>query len=293
MAWSIHHVNLCAPDVARTRWFLRDLVGIPEGEWTYPDEEQLGQIGHSEDMVAYFGTGNRGIHAVRPIATFPADNGLMHNPTIGGHAAITVPDLHQVIKRLDAASIPYSDAGVYAMRGVHQIYVYDPSWNVVEFNQVVDGELPGGVQPWEQTWDWGIHHVNLQAHDVRESAGFFSEIAGMQEGTWDRGGTEGDFSIDPSDLTIFPLGDGNRGLHLIRPDPLFGKRNGFVVNPSIGGHPALMVPDLQAVMARMDAADWPYDDAGIYAMPGMHQIYTVDPAMNVIEINAAVGTGAG
>ncbi|MFK7941546.1 MAG: VOC family protein [Paracoccaceae bacterium] len=67
---------------------------------------------------------------------------------------------------------------------------------------------------------------------------------------------------------------------------MFGSRNGFAVNPSIGGHPAFMVPDLQAVMTRMRAADWPFDDAGVYAMPGMHQLYTYDPAMNVVEINA-------
>ncbi len=285
MNWAIHHVNICAPDVSRTRWFLHELVGIPVGVWTYPDADQLGEIGHDDGMIAYFGTDNRGIHAVRPIATFPGDNGLLHNPTLGGHVAITVPDIHAVADRLDRASIVYSDAGIYAMKGVHQIYVYDPSWNVVEFNQVIDAEMPTGVQPWEDAWGWGIHHVNLQAHDVRESAAFFAEIGGMVEGSWDRGGTEGDFSIDPSDLTIFPLGDGNRGLHLIRPDPMFGQRNGFVFNPSIGGHPALLVPDLGAVMARMDAAGWPYDDAGVYAMPGMHQIYTVDPAMNVIEIN--------
>lgn len=285
MSWSIHHVNMCAPDVARTRWFLTDLLGLSEGVWDYPDAEQLGEIGHSDDMIAYYGAGNRGIHAVKPIATFPQDNGFLHNPTIGGHVALTVPDLNAVATNLDKASIPYSDAGIYAMKGVHQIYVYDPSWNVIEFNAVVDGTVPEGLQPWEDAWGWGIHHVNLQANDVRESAAFLTEIAGMEEGAWDRGGTEGDFSIDPADLTIFPLGDGNRGLHLIKPDPSFGKRNGFTVNPSIGGHPAFMVSDIKAVMSRMDAAEWLYDDAGIYAMPGMHQIYTYDPAMNVVEIN--------
>ena len=50
-----------------------------------------------------------------------------------------------------------------------------------------------------------------------------------------------------------------------------------------------MVPDIRAVMARMDAAGWHYDDAGVYAMPGMHQIYAYDPAMNVIEVNQQVG----
>ncbi len=285
MPWSIHHVNMCSPKVARTRVFLRDLLGLPEGEWVYPPAEQMGEVGHDEDSIAYFGSDNRGIHAVKPISTFPRDNGLLINPTIGGHVAIGVEDINAVMLALDKASLPYDDAGIYAMKGVQQVYTYDPSWNVIEFNQVTDKTVPAGIQPWEDEWGWGIHHVNLQAHDVRESAAFFSEIAGMKEGVWDRGGTEGNFSIDPEDLTIFPLGDGNRGLHLIRPDPEFGRRNGFVFNPSIGGHPAFMVPVIKAVMARMDAAGCVYDDAGVYAMPGMHQIYTVDPAMNVVEVN--------
>lgn len=270
----------------RTRHFLGHLLGLPEGTWTYPNADQMGEVHHASDTIAYYGTANRGIHAVKPIATFPQDNGFLHNPTLGGHVAIQVEDINRVAQNLDKAAIPYSDAGIYAMKGVHQIYVYDPSWNVIEFNQVVDEDIPAGVQPWESAWPWGIHHVNLQANDVRETAAFFAEIAEMEEGSWDRGGTRGDFSIDPADLTIFPLGDGNRGLHLIKPDPEFGKRNGFWVNPSIGGHPAFMVDDIHGVMARMDADGWHYDDAGVYAMPGMHQIYTYDPNMNVVEINA-------
>ncbi len=288
MEWSIHHVNICAHDVSKTRHFLTDMLGLEEGVWEYPEAEQLGEIGHDVESIAYYGTGNRGIHAVRPIPTFPRDNGFLHNPTIGGHVAITVPDLAAVTQRMEQAGLPYSDAGVYAMRGVHQVYCYDPSMNVVEINEIVDGSVPPGVQPWEDEWGWGIHHVNLMAHDTRASASFFSEIVGLEEGTWDRGGTSGDFSIDPADLTIFPLGDGNRGLHLIRPDAEFNRRNGFLHNPSIGGHPAIMVPDLPAVMARLDDAGVPFSDAGVYAMPGMHQIYVYDPSMNVIEVNQRV-----
>lgn len=289
--WSIHHVNLPAPQLDRSRWFFADLLGLEEDPRTRPEatSEDVGRPGE----VAYYGTGNRGVHVVRPSATFGRDRGLLHNATIGGHVAITVHDIGAVMARLDRASIPFSDAGVRSLDGVHQLYVYDPSYNLVEFNQVLDGDVADGVQPWEAAWGWGIHHVNLMAHDVRETAGFFAEIAGMEEGRWTRphGADEGAFSIDPAELTILPLGPGNRGLHIIRPDPLFGRRNGFVVNPSIGGHPAITVPDIRAVMARMDAAGWHYDDAGVYAMPGMHQIYTLDPAMNVIEVNQQVGAG--
>jgi catechol 2,3-dioxygenase-like lactoylglutathione lyase family enzyme len=124
--------------------------------------------------------------------------------------------------------------------------------------------------------------------DVRESIGFFVEIAGMEEGSWQAPAQMGDFSIDPRELAILPLGEGNRGLHLIRPDAGFALRNGFAHNPSLGGHPAFWVPDILAVMARLEAAGWPYSDAGVYAMPGMHQVYCLDPSANMLEINQYV-----
>ena len=138
MDWSIHHVNIPAVDVRKTAAFLGDIIGIPKGTWAYPPAEQMGKIGHDDDHIAYFGTENRGIHVVKPIPTFARDNGFIHNPTVGGHFAITVPDIHAVMRRLGEAGIVYSDAGVYAMKGVHQIYVYDPSMNVIEINQIVE-----------------------------------------------------------------------------------------------------------------------------------------------------------
>ncbi|MGF1649660.1 MAG: VOC family protein [Hyphomicrobiaceae bacterium] len=136
MNWSIHHVNIMAHDVKATAALLRDIVGLPQGQWTYPDRP--GQLHHTDETIACFGDDNRGLHIVKPIPTFARDNGLIHNPTIGGHVAITVPDLNAVMRRLEAAGIPYSDAGTYAMKGVRQIYIYDPSMNVIELNQVID-----------------------------------------------------------------------------------------------------------------------------------------------------------
>ena len=58
MRWSIHHVNICSPNVSRTRWFLNELLGLPLGTWSYPPAEQMGEVGHDDDHIAYFGTGN-------------------------------------------------------------------------------------------------------------------------------------------------------------------------------------------------------------------------------------------
>ena len=31
---------------------------------------------------------------------------------------------------------------------------------------------------------WYIHHVNLEAHDVAQTASFFRDIIGLEEGQW-------------------------------------------------------------------------------------------------------------
>lgn len=141
---------------------------------------------------------------------------------------------------------------------------------------------------------WAIHHVNLQATDVRATAAFYTNVLGMAEGRWVFPPREqtGAISNDPSRLTIFPgpvaaRGE-NAGLHLIRPDPAFARENGLDHNPSIGGHVAIQVADLDAVIVRLKAAGIPYSDAGTFAIPNMRHIYVYDPSMNLLEINQVI-----
>ena len=141
---------------------------------------------------------------------------------------------------------------------------------------------------------WAIHHVNLPAVDVRASAKFYAEIIGMAEGQWTFPPPEqtGHLSADPAKLTLFPgttqARGANAGLHLIRPEPEFARKNGLDHNPSIGGHVAIQVADLDAVIARLKAAGIPYSETGVFAIPGMRHIYVYDPAMNLLEINQMI-----
>jgi len=141
---------------------------------------------------------------------------------------------------------------------------------------------------------WAIHHVNLPAVDVRASARFYTEIIGMAEGQWTFPPPEqtGHLSADPARLTLFPgttqARGANAGLHLIRPEPEFARKNGLDHNPSIGGHVAIQVTDLDAVIARLKAAGIPYSETGVFAIPGMRHIYVYDPAMNLLEINQMI-----
>ena len=139
-----------------------------------------------------------------------------------------------------------------------------------------------------------IHHVNLQANDVRATAAFYTNIVGMAEGNWifPPADQVGYLSADPSRLALFPMpgtanGD-NMGLHLIAPDPSFARKNQLDHNPSIAGHVALQVEDLDVVIERLKVAGIPYSLTGTFAIPGMRHLYVYDPSMNLIEINEMI-----
>lgn len=138
MTWSIHHVNLEARDVRRAARFYSEILGMAEDEWVFP--ESRGYVPASPDRLALFGDrrqSHTGLHLIRADPDFAEKNGLTHNPSVGGHVAIEVSDLRAVLRRLDAAGIRYSDAGVFAIPGVWNVYVEDPEGNLLEINQRV------------------------------------------------------------------------------------------------------------------------------------------------------------
>ncbi len=138
---------------------------------------------------------------------------------------------------------------------------------------------------------WSIHHVNLPATDVRASARFYAQVLGLAEGRWTFPPAEqvGHISNDPEQLTLFPCDTAsqgaNSGLHLILPEPEFARKNALDHNPSIGGHVAIQVTDLDAVMERLKVAGIPFSYAPTFAIPHMRHVYVYDPAMNLLEIN--------
>ncbi len=299
MGWYIHHVNIPAHNVRESVAFYRKAAGMEECPWVYPDPERADNEpsdNEPDDNRASMGNHNRGVHIVNERPLFAHENGFMHNPTIGGHFAITVDDLPAVIRRLEAAGIPYDDAGVYAMAAMHQVYCYDPSFNLVEINQNV-GERAGPApqsdeehgrtdQPGGQPGGWYLHHVNIAAVDVRKTVAFYTDIVGLKEKELVRPAAAGNFRADPEALAVF--GSDNRGLHLIKPDPAWAMNNGLAHNPSIGGHFAVSVPDLDQVMTNLDELGVPYSDAGSIAMRGFRQVFCFDPSMNLVEFNAPV-----
>lgn len=136
---------------------------------------------------------------------------------------------------------------------------------------------------------WSIHHVNLQARDVRATAAFYSNVLGMTEAPWAFPATRGYLPGDPDKLALMGDGrDGHSGLHLIAPDPEFAAKNNLIHNPSVGGHVAFQVDDLDAVIGRLRAAGIPHSVTGEFAIPGLRHVYVTDPEGNLIEINGRI-----
>ncbi len=135
--WHIHHVNLEVPDVREAAAFYTEIAGMAEGQWRAPVTRGDFSIDPASLAVLPLGDGNSGLHLIRADPSFALRNGFAHIPSIGGHPAFCVRDVLAVKRRLLAAGHVVSDAGVYAMAGMHQIYVFDPSTNMIEVNQVV------------------------------------------------------------------------------------------------------------------------------------------------------------
>lgn len=131
---------------------------------------------------------------------------------------------------------------------------------------------------------WELHHVNLQAFDIQKSVRFYREILqfeGSSAHTIGKGTAT--LPIDPSNHAV--IGEDNAGIHLYVPAPDFALKAGFSINPTIHGHTAFRVKDIDGLKKRLEAAGILYAEGRGYAIPGLRQVYFYDPAMNCIEVN--------
>jgi catechol 2,3-dioxygenase-like lactoylglutathione lyase family enzyme len=137
MGWTICHVNLAAHDVREASEWYTGVFGSLGMEETKLDVV-AGQSGRPSDKqhLAYFEDGtSRSIHIAKPDAEYARERGMWINPTAGGHLAIRVDDVEAVKAALDARKWTYYDAGEFAVNSRYSLYLFDPSWNMLEVNQ--------------------------------------------------------------------------------------------------------------------------------------------------------------
>ncbi|HET7042923.1 MAG TPA: VOC family protein [Gemmatimonadales bacterium] len=127
-----HHLNLAGEKVAETAAFYRDLLGLSPVELPRDRGNYDAEIVLLQDERGYQ------YHFIPDDPGFARRTGLPVNPLGGGHLAFRVDDIAALRARLDAAGIPYSDMGEWAIKGWHQLFVADPEGRVLEFHQVRD-----------------------------------------------------------------------------------------------------------------------------------------------------------
>ena len=131
-----HHLNLASEGdgVERTVAFYRDLLELTPVELPRDQGEYSAGIHTMQDPSGYQ------YHFVPAEPDFTKRQSLPVNPLIG-HLAFRVDDIAALRERLEAAGIAYSDMGIWAIKGWHQLFCQDPDGRVVEFHEVVDPEF--------------------------------------------------------------------------------------------------------------------------------------------------------
>ena len=278
MSWTILNVSIPVHDLEKSKQFYEMLLGTSSN-----NETQYQPLFKDEDNV-FFGKQGLGLRLFKPKPDLIVSNYIQSRRS---YISILIDNIDKIITNLNRDNINYILKKDKNKSSLKSLLVQEPSLNLIHLVGSPKS-IDNNMNAWNMGLDWGIHHMNLESLDVRQSINFFTNIVGMEEGKWVAPVNKGDFSIDPTELAILPLSGNNRGLHVIKPDDGFGWRNNFAHNPSIGGHPAFTVKDLSALKKRLDKEKILYSDAKVYAMPGFHQIYLYDINANMLEINQAV-----
>ena len=275
MEWKILNVSVPVKDIAQSMLFYKMIIDITHHENT----SHRAFFENNDDR--FWGANGFGFRIFKPKPDLLIKNDLQSRRS---YLSILIEDISVLKNNLDNSHYEF----IYREKQqTKMLLVQEPSLNLMQFIES-DSLFNQKTDAYNSGLSWGIHHMNIESLDVRETADFFSNFAGMREGKWVPPVEMGDFSIEPNELSVFPVSNDNRGLHIIKPDDAFGYRNNFPHNPSIAGHPAFTVPDIASVMEKLKEEGILYSDAKVYAMPGFHQIYMYDVNANMIEVNQAV-----
>ena len=276
MNWKIFNVSIPVKDLEKSKIFYNDLLGN-----NTVDTDFYKNFFSDDNEDLFLGSTGFGVRLFKPKHDLELNDNIQSRRS---YVSIIISDFESVLKKLQQSNFRF----IYKkINSFETVILQEPSLNMMQFiksNEVLDKYS----NYFFENSNFYIHHMNLESLDVRESVHFISDLIGLKEGNWVAPNDKGDFSIDKKELSLFPISNDNKGLHFIKPDEGFAFRNNFIHNPSIGGHPAFTVKNINLIKEKLDNLNILYSDANVYAMPGFHQIYLYDANANTLEINQEV-----
>ena len=276
MNWKIFNVSIPVKDLEKSKIFYNDLLGN-----NTVDTEFYKNFFSDDNEDLFLGSNGFGVRLFKPKHDLELNDNIQSRRS---YVSIIINDFESVLNKLQQSNFRF----IYKkINSFETVILQEPSLNMMQFiksNEVLDKYS----NYFFENSNFYIHHMNLESLDVLESVHFISDLIGLKEGNWVAPNDKGDFSIDKKELSLFPISNDNKGLHFIKPDEGFAFRNNFIHNPSIGGHPAFTVKNINLIKEKLDNLNILYSDANVYAMPGFHQIYLYDANANTLEINQEV-----
>ena len=276
MNWKIFNVSIPVKDIEKSKIFYNDILGN-----NTVDSEFYKNFFSDDNGDIFLGSNGFGVRLFKPKHDLELNDNIQSRRS---YVSIIISNFEAVLKKLQQSNFRF----IYKkINSFETVILQEPSLNMMQFiksNEVLDKYS----NYFFENSNFYIHHMNLESLDVRESVHFISDLIGLKEGNWVAPNDKGDFSIDKKELSLFPISNDNKGLHFIKPDEGFAFRNNFIHNPSIGGHPAFTVKNINLIKEKLDNLNILYSDANVYAMPGFHQIYLYDANANILEINQEV-----
>ena len=208
MNWTILNVSIPVHDLDKSKEFYEMLLGITE------DQEELYQPLFQNEESVFLGDKGFGLRLFKPKPDLLVSDNIQSRRSF---VTLLVESIDHIKRNLEAENIKFKINDFNNGKHIKSIFVQEPSLNLIHLVENKNG-FNDDLNGWNMGLDWGIHHMNLESLNVRNSIEFFSDIVGMKEGRWVAPVNKGDFSIDPSELAILPLSNNNRGLHVIKPD---------------------------------------------------------------------------
>jgi catechol 2,3-dioxygenase-like lactoylglutathione lyase family enzyme len=131
MSIELHHVNVPTYNSERMVSFYQEALGLKP--FTV---ERLASTKPRGTVFLRADTGE--VHLAPPEPYLLSTNDHAVNPILRGHHAFRVSDVEEIKDNLGRLEVPFSDYGVWALKGWHQMYFHDPEGNVIEVQQLVD-----------------------------------------------------------------------------------------------------------------------------------------------------------
>lgn len=141
----LHHVNIVSHNLPGLDYFYNSVLGLERME-DLPLIHIKGYSDSSSGVVknpaTFLAAGDNPdelqLHLCAPDPNLGFRYGHMANPVEKGHIAYRCDDIVAMKERLDQQGVPYSDWGIWSVKGWHQIFLFDPAGTVIEVHQVVD-----------------------------------------------------------------------------------------------------------------------------------------------------------